>query len=155
MFKVTGFSLIELMVTVAIVTILAAIAYPSYRSQVQTTRRVEAQTKLMELTQYLERIYSEYGCYNPGPDDATKSCDDPSEAAAPTLPTTGEDDYYAISFSTDEPTQTTFRLEATPVDGKSQQGTGVFRVDQAGRKEWDENNNGDFTDAGENDWHRG
>lgn len=150
-----GFTLTELLVTVAIVGILAAIAYPSYRAQVQTTRRAEVQATLSELTQYLERVYSEYGCYNPGPNDSTKSCDDVKDAVAPPLPELDDDDYYTIGYTDGEPTQTTFKLIANPVQGKSQEGNGALTVDQAGRQEWDENGNGDFTDAGEDDWHRG
>ena len=54
---VTGFTLIELMITVAIVGILAAIAYPSYVNHVQRARRADAEATLMELAQLVERNY--------------------------------------------------------------------------------------------------
>jgi type IV pilus assembly protein PilE len=49
--KARGFTLIELMVTVAIVAILAAVAYPSYQNQVKRGRRAAAQAHLMDIAQ--------------------------------------------------------------------------------------------------------
>jgi type IV pilus assembly protein PilE len=54
-----GFTLIELMITVAIVGILASIAYPSYREYVAKSRRAEARTVLLAAQQWMERFYSE------------------------------------------------------------------------------------------------
>jgi type IV pilus assembly protein PilE len=49
--SVAGFSLIELMVAVAIVSILTTIAYPSYLSQMRKGRRSEAESALMDIAQ--------------------------------------------------------------------------------------------------------
>lgn len=46
-----GFTLIELMITVAIIAILAAVAYPSYQEYFRRANRVEAQSFLMDLAQ--------------------------------------------------------------------------------------------------------
>ncbi len=54
-----GFTLIELMITVAIVAILASIAYPSYKEYVAKSRRAEARSVLMAAQQWMERFYSE------------------------------------------------------------------------------------------------
>ncbi|HMN82366.1 MAG TPA: type IV pilin protein [Burkholderiaceae bacterium] len=58
-----GFTLIELMLAVAIVGILTAVAIPSYREYTLRAARSDAQTALMEASQYLERIYSECNSY--------------------------------------------------------------------------------------------
>jgi len=58
-----GFTLIELMIVVAIVGILSAIAYPSYQEYVLRSNRANAQADVLELTQWLERRYSVNSAY--------------------------------------------------------------------------------------------
>ena len=58
-----GFTLIELMITVAIVGILAAIAYPSYQDSILKGRRAEGRTALLNLLQQQERYYTQTGSY--------------------------------------------------------------------------------------------
>ncbi|MEY4588764.1 MAG: hypothetical protein RL497_840, partial [Pseudomonadota bacterium] len=55
--KYVGFTLIEVMVTVAIVAILAAIAIPSYSQYVQKTRRTDGQEKLLDMAAQQERWF--------------------------------------------------------------------------------------------------
>ena len=61
--RVQGFTLIELMIVVAVVGILTAIAYPAYTDAVMKGRRAQARTALMELLQQQERYLTQNNCY--------------------------------------------------------------------------------------------
>lgn len=58
-----GFTLMELMITVAIVGILAAIALPAYTSYIVKGKRAEARAVVLEAAQYMERQYSNQSQY--------------------------------------------------------------------------------------------
>jgi len=62
--KQAGMTLIELLVTVAIIGILAAIAYPSYQVYVAQAKRAEAKGILLETAQFLERFYTTNSRYD-------------------------------------------------------------------------------------------
>jgi type IV pilus assembly protein PilE len=143
-----GFTLVELLISVAIVGILAAIAYPSYTSYVAKARRAEVQAELMALAQWMERIYTETGCYTPmGGTDCTGADETPDISAAD-----AKYPYYTIDFvgASDD----TFTIRATPVANSPQDGDGYLEIDQLGRRSWDENDDGAIADATERDWVR-
>ena len=58
-----GFSLIELMIVVAIVAILVSVAYPAYTSSILKGKRAEGRAALAELLQQQERYLTQNNCY--------------------------------------------------------------------------------------------
>lgn len=137
-----GFTLIEMMIVVALIGILAAIAIPNYQSYIKKTRRTDAQGVLMQSAQLLERRYTENSRYS---DSAT--CPD-----APILesPIDGTTKYYDITMSNCSADGSTYTLTATPKGPQS--GDGTLELRHTGRKAWDKNNDGDNSDAGEDNW---
>ncbi len=110
----SGFTLIELMVAVAIVGILAAIAYPSYQQYVLRANRAEAQSIMMETAQFMERRFTTCGTYGTNATCATAAA--PTSAVSP-AGSTGGARRYTIGFTT--ATATTFNLKATRVNSQT------------------------------------
>ncbi|CBL43911.1 Type IV fimbrial biogenesis protein [gamma proteobacterium HdN1] len=65
-FSLRGFTLIELIVALAIISILSALVYPSYQQYVRKARRVDAAVKVLALAQQLERIFLQSLSYAEG-----------------------------------------------------------------------------------------
>jgi len=114
-----GFTLIELMIVVAIIGILAAVAFPSYQDQVRKTRRAEVQANLMELASYMERTFTENNVYNSAAN------------AAATLTASGiTNDKYTLSLPT--LTATTYTLQAAPTGDQSSDSCGTMTLSETG-----------------------
>lgn len=123
----TGFTLIELMIVVAIVAILGAIAYPSYQEQVRSSRRSDCQTVIASLANAMERRYS-----TTSPATYIAAQQIPAGfATCPTNPAPGRV-FYNIAMPV--ATATTFTIVATPVGAQVDDKCGRLTLTHAGVK---------------------
>lgn len=121
-----GFTLIEVMIVVAILGVIAAIAFPSYMESVRKSRRADAKSALMAASQAMEKYFTERQTY------ATATL---GSNATDVYPTTSPDGYYTLSFSVAS-TASAFSLQAAPTAGKGQTSDkcGTFSINQLGAK---------------------
>ncbi len=145
MLTVKGFTLVELMIAVAIVGILAGIAYPSYQDSVRASRRADAKGALLGFANAMERHFTENNTYL-GAGTTNNNTGAPTIFSA-TSPVDGGTAYYNLTINAAD--TRTYTLRATPVN--SQVGDGIMDISEAGARRWDRNNDGNFG-AGENTW---
>lgn len=116
-----GFTLIELMIAVAVVALLAAIALPSYNESVRKSRRAQAKADIVEYAQQAERRFTVNNAYTGF--DAGLATQSPREAGSPAR--------YNLNYAV---TPTTFTITAVPVGSQASDRCGTLSIDQAGRK---------------------
>ncbi|MBQ5950270.1 type IV pilin protein [Massilia sp. ST3] len=117
-----GFTLIELMVTVAVIGILAAIAYPSYTQYLVRGNRSAAQTYLVELAQAQAQFLADTRGYASSVDDLALPV--PDNLAGK----------YEIEIELEDGPPQAFTITATPVEGSVQDGDATLSINQAGTR---------------------
>jgi type IV pilus assembly protein PilE len=116
----SGFTLIELMIVVAIVSILAAIAYPSYTKYVQRGYRSEGIAQLNDAAARMERYYAQNSSYDVGTDL--------SKIGLTAASTTGK---YGLSVTSNS---TSYTLSSAPQGSQASDTCGTLTLNQAGTR---------------------
>jgi len=124
-----GFTLIELMIVVAIIGILAAIAFPAYTQYVESARRADAQGALMSLANAMERFHTQNGTYAGASVGAAAGDIFPAEA-----PLDGSQKWYDLVITAQD--ATSYQIEAQPKNGQG--GLKLVLTSTGHRVNWDQ-----------------
>ena len=121
-----GFSLMELMATLAIVAVLSAIAIPSYTAYIARGKRAQGQANLLEATNWMERWRTERGRY----DDPANANNPPPGFPWAQIPRTGTANYTVAVVAT----PATYTITATAVGSMATDPCATLSIDQTGQR---------------------
>ena len=129
-----GFTLIELMIVVAVIGILAAIGYPSYKEQIDKGRRASAKAVLLDAQAYMERVYSENYSYSTDTSGTLINSATYFQSNFTVAPKPGEGNpAYTITLAA---TPQQYTVTAAPISPgvMAADRCGTYRVNRTGRK---------------------
>ena len=122
--KVLGFTLIELMITVAIVGVLASVVYPSYISFITKSNRSEGQRELLRFANLQEQFFVDFRTYS---DDLTTLGESTASIAT-------EHGYYTISVTDSDAAGFTLNATAEGRQADNDTSCSPLTIDQVGAK---------------------
>lgn len=118
-----GFTLIELMIVVAIIGLIVGIAFPAYQDQIRTTRRADAMASAMTISNAMEKHFTETGSYDNVPASLERD-----------LPWDGAGKFYTVDITPDG--KNGFDITISPIAGTSQENDGDITLTSTGKKGW-------------------
>ncbi|GAC14425.1 type IV pilin protein [Aliiglaciecola lipolytica] len=143
----SGFTLIELMIVVAIIGIITSIAYPSYQGFLKTSNRGAAQSDLMALAAAMERHKAANYTYKGA---AESNADTGKPAIFHTYSPSSEpvaNKKYDLTIESVSASGNSYLITAKPVSGTSQAGDGNVYFYSDGRKAWDKDNSNSLSSS--------
>ena len=126
-----GFTLIELMIVVAVVAILSAIGYPSYQQFILKSRRADAKNAVLDLASRQERFFSVNNAYT----SSAANLGYGTSATFPLAVSVSGTSYYGLTVALTAATGTTpagFQASATPTGAQIADACFTFQVNQLG-----------------------
>ena len=145
-----GFTLVELLIAVAIIAILAAAAIPFYNNYTVRTYRSEGQGDLLMCALGMERHMSVNFTYANSVDTDSDNIGDTNTGTVSPNVCTPLSTRYVIAVTA--ATAAGYTLRATPSAGTVVATDGVIEVDASGLRRWDRNDDNDFGDTDETTW---
>jgi type IV pilus assembly protein PilE len=127
-----GFTLIELMITVAIIGILASIAIPSYTEYIKRGKRADAKVALQQLGQYMQRFYAANDRYNKDRSDTNIVIPTALQFTPQGADVTSG--FYNYDTTNSSITAQEFTLRMTPINGMASDKCGAFTLTNLGIK---------------------
>lgn len=144
-----GITLMELMIVIAVIGILAAIAYPSYQDQMRKSRRTDAKVALTEVANRLENFYNSCNTYTT---ELTAARPGNCAGAGLGYRLTSPEGYYNLSIAAlSGNISTGYIITADPRTTGPQNGDGAFTLDSQGKRQYDADKDGTL-EADEDKW---
>ena len=146
-----GFSLIELLIALAVLGLVAAVALPSYNAFATRAERSGAQADLIRCAQGMERHAAAALHYERAIDSDGDGVGDASTGTVSANVCVVSTTRYDVTLTAAN--AASFVLRARPLETDRLVGRdGVLELDSLGNRRWDRNSDGDFDDAGERTW---
>jgi type IV pilus assembly protein PilE len=128
----SGFTLIELMITVAVIAVLASIALPNYQQYIIRSSRQAAQSRLTELSAIQEKIYLNSNSYA---DSVTANYNGTVSGGLGVGSGKTQDNKYNLSLSV-ATGSASYTLTAAPISGTTQANDGSITINSQGSRVW-------------------